>query len=83
MDSLLRLKDFRPNEAHILTLSENTMEHYIKVDITGLEIIEAPITHLTYAIDIASAMLQRQQAKANIDTRQMIVKGAVIVVVNI
>jgi len=48
-----------------------------KVDIAGLEIIEARITHLAYAPEIAAAMLQRQQATAIIDARQMIVEGAV------
>lgn len=48
-----------------------------KVDIAGLEIIEARITHLSYAPEIAAAMLQRQQATAIIDARQMIVEGAV------
>jgi len=48
-----------------------------KVDIAGLEIMEASITHLSYAPEIAAAMLQRQQASAIIDARQMIVEGAV------
>jgi regulator of protease activity HflC (stomatin/prohibitin superfamily) len=48
-----------------------------KVDIAGLEILEAKITHLSYAPEIAAAMLQRQQASAIIAARQMIVEGAV------
>ena len=48
-----------------------------KVQIAGLEIMEARITHLSYAQEIAAAMLQRQQASAIIDARQMIVEGAV------
>ena len=48
-----------------------------KVDLAGLEIIEARITHLSYAPEIAAAMLQRQQATAIIAARQMIVEGAV------
>jgi regulator of protease activity HflC (stomatin/prohibitin superfamily) len=48
-----------------------------KVEVAGLEIVEARITHLAYAPEIAAAMLQRQQAKAIIDARQMIVEGAV------
>ncbi len=48
-----------------------------KVDIAGLEILEARITHLSYAPEIAAAMLQRQQATAIIDARQIIVEGAV------
>lgn len=43
----------------------------------GLEILEARITHLAYASEIAAAMLQRQQASAIIDARKMIVEGAV------
>ncbi len=52
-------------------------ELQLKVDIAGLEILEARITHLAYAPEIAAAMLQRQQATAIIDARQMIVEGAV------
>ena len=48
-----------------------------KVDIAGLEIAEARITHLAYAQEIAAAMLQRQQATAIVDARAMIVNGAV------
>lgn len=48
-----------------------------KVDIAGLQIAEARITQLSYAPEIAAAMLQRQQASAIIDARQMIVEGAV------
>lgn len=48
-----------------------------RVEIAGLEILEARITHLAYAPEIASAMLQRQQASAIIAARQMIVEGAV------
>jgi regulator of protease activity HflC (stomatin/prohibitin superfamily) len=48
-----------------------------KVVIAGLEIVEARITHLAYAPEIAAAMLQRQQASAIVDARALIVKGAV------
>ncbi len=43
----------------------------------GVEVIEARISHLAYAPEIASAMLQRQQAGAIIAARQRIVEGAV------
>ena len=43
----------------------------------GIEIIEARITYLAYAPEIAAVMLQRQQASAIIDARKMIVDGAV------
>ena len=48
-----------------------------KVAEAGLEIIEARITYLAYAPEIAAVMLQRQQASAVIDARKMIVDGAV------
>lgn len=48
-----------------------------KVKDAGLEIIEARITYLAYAPEIAAVMLQRQQASAIIDARKMIVDGAV------
>ncbi len=48
-----------------------------KVDEAGLEIMDARITYLAYAPEIASVMLQRQQASAIIDARKMIVDGAV------
>lgn len=51
-----------------------------KVNIAGLEIVDARITHLSYAPEIASAMLRRQQASAVIDARSMIVDGAVSMV---
>lgn len=46
----------------------------------GVQIIEARISHLAYAAEIASAMLQRQQASAIIAARQTIVEGAVSIV---
>ncbi len=48
-----------------------------KVAEAGLEIVEARITYLAYAPEIAAVMLQRQQASAIIDARRMIVDGAV------
>lgn len=48
-----------------------------KVTEAGLEILEARITYLAYAPEIAAVMLQRQQASAIIDARKMIVEGAV------
>lgn len=48
-----------------------------KVKDAGLEILEARITYLAYAPEIAAVMLQRQQASAIIDARKMIVDGAV------
>ena len=48
-----------------------------RVENAGIEIVEARITYLAYATEIAAAMLQRQQALAIIDARKMIVDGAV------
>ncbi len=48
-----------------------------RVEIAGIEVVEARITHLAYATEIAAAMLQRQQASAIIAARKLIVDGAV------
>jgi regulator of protease activity HflC (stomatin/prohibitin superfamily) len=48
-----------------------------RLNSAGVEVIEARLTHLAYATEIASAMLQRQQATAIIAARQKIVEGAV------
>ena len=48
-----------------------------RVEEAGIEILEARITYLAYATEIAAVMLQRQQASAIIDARKMIVDGAV------
>jgi regulator of protease activity HflC (stomatin/prohibitin superfamily) len=51
-----------------------------RVENAGLEILDARITYLAYAPEIAAVMLQRQQASAIIDARKMIVEGAVSIV---
>ena len=51
-----------------------------RLDIAGIEIIEARISYLAYAPEIASAMLQRQQATAIVAARHKIVEGAVSMV---
>ena len=48
-----------------------------RVNQAGIEVVEARITYLAYATEIAAVMLQRQQASAIIDARKMIVDGAV------
>jgi regulator of protease activity HflC (stomatin/prohibitin superfamily) len=48
-----------------------------RLDIAGIEVIEARISYLAYASEIAGAMLQRQQATAVVAARQKIVEGAV------
>jgi regulator of protease activity HflC (stomatin/prohibitin superfamily) len=73
------------NEKSLRTSSDEISENLrtliqTKVSVAGLEILEARITHLAYAPEIAAAMLQRQQASAVVDARQMIVEGAVSMV---
>lgn len=57
--------------------------HYLREDLqsrlalAGVEVLDARISHLAYAPEIASAMLQRQQAEAVLQARQVIVEGAV------
>jgi hypothetical protein len=51
-----------------------------RVVIAGIEVIEARISNLAYAPEIAQAMLQRQQAGAIIAARERIVEGAVSMV---
>jgi regulator of protease activity HflC (stomatin/prohibitin superfamily) len=51
-----------------------------RLEKAGVQVIEARISHLAYAPEIASAMLQRQQASAVIAARQKIVEGAVSMV---
>ncbi|HHT64319.1 MAG: SPFH domain-containing protein [Bacillota bacterium] len=48
-----------------------------RLSVAGVEVLEARLTHLAYATEIASAMLQRQQASAILAARQIIVEGAV------
>lgn len=48
-----------------------------RLSVAGVEVIEARLTHLAYSTEIASAMLQRQQATAIIAARAKIVEGAV------
>lgn len=48
-----------------------------RLAVAGVEVLETRLNHLAYATEIASAMLQRQQAKAILSARQIIVEGAV------
>jgi len=57
--------------------SEIALELQTRLALAGVDVIEARLTHLAYATEIASAMLQRQQATAIISARQKIVEGAV------
>jgi len=57
--------------------AELTKELQDRLSLAGVEVMEARLTHLAYATEIASAMLQRQQAAAILAARQIIVEGAV------
>jgi len=67
--------------ANAAEISEKlTAEIQERLSKAGVEVIESRISHLAYAPEIASAMLQRQQASAVIAARQKIVEGAVSMV---
>ena len=57
---------------------EQTLDE--RLDMAGIEIIEARINYLAYAPEIAAVMLRRQQASAIISAREKIVEGAVSMV---
>lgn len=57
--------------------SELMKELQQRLQLAGVEVSEARLTHLAYATEIAGAMLQRQQATAILSARQIIVEGAV------
>jgi len=57
--------------------SEMTKELQNRLEVAGVEVMETRLTHLAYAPEIASAMLQRQQAIAIVSARQKVVEGAV------
>ena len=61
-------------------VEELKIELQARLERAGIEVLEARISHLAYAPEIASAMLQRQQATAIIAARQKIVEGAVSIV---
>ncbi|AYW47452.1 hypothetical protein C7K38_03125 [Tetragenococcus osmophilus] len=56
---------------------ELTKELQNRLEVAGVEVVETRLNHLAYSTEIASAMLQRQQAKAILSARQTIVEGAV------
>ncbi|NYV66656.1 SPFH domain-containing protein [Bacillus sp. Gen3] len=57
--------------------NELSKELQDRLNVAGVEVIEARLTHLAYSTEIAQAMLQHQQASAIISARQKIVEGAV------
>ena len=65
----------RSSSTEINEMLENEISE--RLNIAGIEVIEARISHLAYAQEIASAMLQRQQASAVVAARSKIVEGAV------
>jgi regulator of protease activity HflC (stomatin/prohibitin superfamily) len=77
--------DHFEDERAAVTLSTNfdevntTLEREVaeRLEIAGIEVVEARITHLSYAPEIAGAMLKRQQASAVVAARHKIVEGAV------
>lgn len=75
--------DSHGGEERSLSGSTNEISERLKVEVqerlekAGVEVIEARITHLAYAPEIAAAMLQRQQATAVVAARTKIVEGAV------
>ena len=76
---------YEPHEGESLALRSNPVEIaqalreeiQDRLETAGVTVIEARISHLAYAPEIANAMLRRQQASAIIAARQLIVKGAV------
>jgi regulator of protease activity HflC (stomatin/prohibitin superfamily) len=65
----------RSNDAHVVDHLRHEIQE--RLSQAGVEVLEARISHLAYAPEIAAAMLQRQQAGAIIAARQRIVEGAV------
>lgn len=78
--------DDHEGESITLRGSANEIGDILKVEVqerlgkAGVEVLEARISHLAYAPEIASAMLQRQQASAIVAARSKIVEGAVSMV---
>jgi regulator of protease activity HflC (stomatin/prohibitin superfamily) len=83
--SLVMQYSYEDYEQHHKSLIKNMdevteklkQEVQARLEVAGIEIIEARISHLAYAPEIAAAMLQRQQAKAVVAARTEIVDGAV------
>ena len=65
----------RANPAEVADMLQHEIQE--RLDKAGVEVVEARISHLAYAQEIAAAMLQRQQASAIVDAREKIVEGAV------
>lgn len=74
-DDDLGEKTLRGSSQEIADMMKRDLQE--RVAMAGLEILEVRITHLSYAPEIAAAMLQRQQAEAIVAARKKIVEGAV------
>ena len=74
-DDSINEKTLRGSSQEIADMMKQDLQQ--RVAMAGLEILEVRITHLSYAPEIASAMLQRQQAEAVVAARKKIVEGAV------
>jgi membrane protease subunit (stomatin/prohibitin family) len=68
-------KSLRGSSIEIAEQLKNELQK--TVEISGIEIIEARISNLSYAQEIAAVMLQRQQASAVVEAKTKIVEGAV------
>lgn len=84
--SLYNYDDHENKETITLRSGGNEVNEYLehelaeRLDIAGIEIVEARINYLAYASEIAGVMLRRQQADAIISAREKIVEGAVSMV---
>jgi regulator of protease activity HflC (stomatin/prohibitin superfamily) len=65
----------RQNSDEVADVLANDLQK--RLDVAGVDVIQAQIMHLAYSSEIASAMLQRQQAQAVLSARKVIVDGAV------
>ena len=74
-DDDLGEKTLRGSSQEIAEMMKQDLQE--RVSMAGLEILEVRITHLSYAPEIAAAMLQRQQAESVVAARKKIVEGAV------
>ncbi len=74
-DNSVGEKTLRGSSQEIADMMQKDLQE--RVAMAGLEILEVRITNLTYAPEIAAAMLQRQQAEAVVAARKKIVEGAV------
>lgn len=65
----------RGSSDDVMTALRTELQH--RLDLAGIEVLDARLTHLAYSSEIAGAMLQRQQAAAILAARKIIVQGAV------